>query len=97
MALSDLPVFRELSEDQASYFDPHDPAVIATAISALLASPARQSEQRAYGGERISAYAFATLAEQLGDLHRRLATGKKRSTRTPVAEPVPHRVSEGRS
>lgn len=77
LALSDLPVFRELSEGQASYFDPHDPAAIAATISALLAAPARQDKQRAYGRRRIKDFAFATLAEQLNGLHRRLTTASR--------------------
>ena len=70
MALSDLPVFRELTEDRADYFDPADPAAMARSIKALLTSPQRQVEQLAYGHARIAQFEFHALAAQLDALHR---------------------------
>lgn len=72
LALSDLPVFRELTNDQADYFDPRDPSTIAATIDGLLGSTSRRDAQRDFGRRRIADFAFATLAEQLDGIHRRL-------------------------
>ena len=73
MAVSDLPVFRELTEDRAAYFDPLDASAMAQTISSLLDSPHRQDEQRAYGHHRLADFAFPALARELDVLHHRVA------------------------
>lgn len=79
MALSHLPVFRELTQDGAAYFDPHDAASMANTIDALLSSAERQDEQRRYGEARIEDFSFPTLAAQLASLHNRLVATSGRS------------------
>jgi glycosyltransferase involved in cell wall biosynthesis len=81
MALSAIPVFRELTEDRAAYFNPHDPADIADVVGRLLASVEAKGEQRSYGRSRLDDFTFAHLARQLGDVHAQLiATGATRGT-----------------
>lgn len=70
MALSDLTVFRELTQDRAAYFDPCAPASMAEAIAGLLSSPQLQDEQRGYGETRIADFTFPTLADRLAGIHR---------------------------
>ena len=70
MAVSDLPVFRELTESRAVYFAPDDATEMANVIVETLSSPAQCNEQRAYGARRLAYFDFRTLAEQLDNLHR---------------------------
>lgn len=71
LALSNIAVFRELTEDRAAYFDAHDPAAMTSVMLDVLGSPECQAEQRAYGRRRLADFTFATLAAQLNALHRR--------------------------
>lgn len=78
MALSTLPVFRELTEGHVATFDPYDASAMAEAIDGLLSSPQRQAEQRAYGEARIRDFTFATLAAELEALHLDLVSGSSK-------------------
>ena len=71
MALSNMPVFRELTEDCAAYFDPLDADAMARVLLEVLSAPERQADQRAYGRRRLADFTFSTLADQLAALHRR--------------------------
>ena len=78
MALSNVAVFRELTEDRAAYFDPLNADAMASVLLDLLGSPERQADQRAYGRLRVYDFDFSTLAGQLEALHCRVlaqATG----------------------
>lgn len=75
LCLSDIPVFRELTEDRGAYFPPLDPPAIAAAVAALLDSPDRRADLVAYGRRRVGDFAFDKLAAQLDTLHRALVTG----------------------
>lgn len=72
MALSDLPVFRELTQDRAAYFDPHDPVRMAETLAGLLNSAERRDEQRCFGTARIEDFYFPALAAELSSLHKKL-------------------------
>ena len=69
LCLSDIPVFRELTEDQGVYFNPLDPAAMAEVIAGLLGRTRRQATLVAYGRRRIADFSFTHLARQLNELH----------------------------
>lgn len=65
LALSDTPVFRELTEGKGVYFPWDDSRKMASAIRDLLASPSRRNALVAYGDARVQAFGFDRLAAQL--------------------------------
>lgn len=69
MVLSDLPVFREITENQAVYFNPRDPASISTAITSLLESINTQALMVAYGKKRVKDFDFSYLANNLANVY----------------------------
>ncbi len=73
IVLSDIPVFRELTEGKAAYFPPHEPRAMAAKIEEILSCPARQAEIVAYGDRRVSDFTFHSLAAQVEHLYERLA------------------------
>ena len=81
MVLSDLDVFRELTEDKAAYFPAQNPAAMAAAIAQLLDSPSRRQAMADYGRRRVENFSFGALACELDKLHERIAAAK------PLAKP----------
>ena len=74
LAVSGLPVFRELTQDRGRYFDPFDPASISSAVGGLLESPDSQRQLADYGARRVKDFGFDKLASQLEAVHDRLMT-----------------------
>jgi glycosyltransferase involved in cell wall biosynthesis len=72
MVLSDLPVFREITQDQGVYFPYHDPELMANAIEIILSSGNERQRLIEYGNERVKAFSFRSLAKQLERLYRSL-------------------------
>lgn len=72
MVLSDLPVFRELTQDQGRYFPAADPEALASAISHALGSSSDRQRLVDYGLRRIQDFRFENLAGQLAELYRAL-------------------------
>ncbi|WP_210605348.1 glycosyltransferase family 4 protein [Brevibacterium oceani] len=72
VAVSDIPIFREIAADAAVYFEPDDPSSIAEAVRALTDEQvwARHS---ADGRERSQAFDWASSARSLIDLIRSVA------------------------
>lgn len=70
MALSDLPVFRELTEGRGAYFPPCDVAAMAAVIERVLQSTEEQQRQFTYAQERLSAFDYPQLARQMKTLYR---------------------------
>lgn len=73
MVLSDIPVFREITQDKSVYFPPHDVGSMASAIENVLSSSGERARLVEYGNERIQAFSFHNLAAQLERLYRLLA------------------------
>ncbi len=53
---SDLPAFRAVAEDAASYVEPGDAFELAAALSAVLASPDRVRSMKEAGRERSASF-----------------------------------------
>jgi len=70
LALSDIPVFRELTEGEGACFPPHDAPAMAAILADVLADDARQHALVAYGDRRVHDFAFERLADQVAAVHR---------------------------
>jgi glycosyltransferase involved in cell wall biosynthesis len=64
IACSDAASMPEICGEAALYFDPYDPADIATALRTLVTSPERRSDLSAAALERASAFSWSRAAEQ---------------------------------
>jgi len=69
LVLSDIPVFRELTEGQAVYFPPIDVDAMALAIEKVLTSSSERDRLLNYGRKRIGMFKYSSLAAQLEDLY----------------------------
>lgn len=70
--LSDIPVFREITQDMGIYF-PHDDAdAMAHAIETGLSASSERMRLVEYGKERVKEFSFQSLAEQLERLYVKL-------------------------
>ena len=72
MALSDIPVFREITENRSVYFPYDDSVAMANAIHGLLNSEIERGLQIKYGLRRVQDFNFKSLAGQLANLYRTL-------------------------
>jgi glycosyltransferase involved in cell wall biosynthesis len=72
MALSDIPVFREITENLSVYFPYRDSDAMAVAIEKVLASSSECERQNKYGLERVQKFSFKNLAGQLAYLYKTL-------------------------
>lgn len=70
MVLSDIPVFREITQDQGVYFPHNDPAAMALAMEDLLGSSEKQERQIKYGEKRVLDFSFTKIAENYVRLYR---------------------------
>jgi glycosyltransferase involved in cell wall biosynthesis len=64
IAVSDIPIFREIGGDAAVYFDPQDPASFAAAIRTL-EQPDKWTKRSALARERASHYSWDASAKAL--------------------------------
>jgi glycosyltransferase involved in cell wall biosynthesis len=69
--LSDIPVFREITESQGVYFNPKDPDAMADAIMTTLESTATQNKLVEFGTRRVQEFTFDRLAARIATLYRR--------------------------
>jgi len=69
MALSDLPVFREITGGQSAFFSPLDPYDMARVIQRVLASSSEQVSLISHGLERLHAYSYSSIAAQYESLY----------------------------
>lgn len=70
IVLSDIPVFREITQNEGVYFPPHDVNLMAQAIEKTLSREDERARLIAYGAERIQAFNFLSLAAQVEKLYR---------------------------
>jgi glycosyltransferase involved in cell wall biosynthesis len=72
MALSDIPVFREITENRGIYFSPTDAMAMALAMEDALTSSSERTRLVEYGRARVAAFSFGNLAGQLETVYRSL-------------------------
>ena len=72
MILSDIPVFREITRNQGTYFQYDDIEQIAGMIEQVLASVGDQDRQIEFGRQRVDDFSFKLLAHQLKNLYESL-------------------------
>lgn len=80
MALSDIPVFREITQDKCVYFPHDDTEAIASAIEKVRSSITERARLIEYGSERVQAFSFQTLAGQMESLYRSLMSNSLSTT-----------------
>ncbi len=69
MAMSDLPVFKEITQNQSAYFPFDDPLRMAEVIAELIVDTQKRENQIKYGTNRILDFSFENIAQQLEKLY----------------------------
>ena len=77
MVLSDLPVFREITENQSIYFDPNKIESIADVILKTYSSKFEQERLVDYGLKRMEAFKYHNLAQDLVKIYRQQLNSKR--------------------
>jgi glycosyltransferase involved in cell wall biosynthesis len=72
VAVSDIPVLREVGDDVPRYFDPHDPAAATQAIAATLADP----QAGARGPARAARFTWAASADATWSAYERACASR---------------------
>jgi glycosyltransferase involved in cell wall biosynthesis len=72
MVLSDIPVFREITQGRGVYFHPQDVKAMALSIEHVLSSSIESSRLVEYGRKRVQAFSFPNLAANVARLYRKL-------------------------
>ncbi|MHB8474360.1 MAG: glycosyltransferase family 4 protein [Gammaproteobacteria bacterium] len=72
MVLSDIPVFREITQNNGVYFRQRDIESMALAIENVLSSNSERARLVEYGNERIKAFGFQSVAAQMERLYNSL-------------------------
>lgn len=72
MLLSDIPVFREITEGRFNYVPPHDPVAMADEIVRLLTDSTESRRMTAYGESRVKDFSFDVLARRVRDVYESL-------------------------
>jgi glycosyltransferase involved in cell wall biosynthesis len=70
MAISDIPVFSEITQGQGAYFDPGQVDSMVDVLERVLGSDAEQHRLVRYGEKRVSDFGFELLAVDLGSIYR---------------------------
>lgn len=78
-ALSDIPVFREVADDAAAYFDCHDPQDIAHTLAQLLSNPARLTKLGASASKHAASYSWDAVA---GNVYESICVALKKEKPT---------------
>lgn len=71
--LSNLPVFREITQNKLNYFDPNDFVSIANSIKNSLDSKKKKKNLMAYGEERIKEFEFEKLSKKMKKLYQSIS------------------------
>lgn len=69
MVISNLPVFREITENQFFYFDPYDPVSIADHILKVYNSKEEQNRITDYGIKRLKMFSYKKIAQDLNYIY----------------------------
>lgn len=71
MVMSDIPVFREITQNQGSYFPFDDPFAMSEKIAEGLSSDEKREAQIQYGTKRIVDFSFEEISKKLEALYFR--------------------------
>lgn len=72
--LSDIAVFREITEGKGVYFPHDDPGAMADAIADVLTSDTLRRQLTEYGTRRVQDFSFQSLAAQVARLYRQMGS-----------------------
>ncbi len=72
MVLSDIPVFREITQNQGVYFPYNAPKTIASAIDEVLSSDRAKNRLIEYGNKRVEDFSFKKISMNLAQLYNSL-------------------------
>jgi glycosyltransferase involved in cell wall biosynthesis len=67
--LSDIPVFREVTQGNSFYFPNDDVEAMTIAIETVLDSSSERERQIDYGDRRVKEFGFPRLAAQVENLY----------------------------
>lgn len=70
MVLSDIPVFREITQEKGIYFTHDDSDSMANSIDLVLSSESEQGRLIEYGNDRVKDFSFKKVAKELACLYR---------------------------
>ena len=70
MVLSDIPVFREITQNKGIYFPYDDVELMASAIEKGLSSSYERASLIDYGNKRVKDFSFKNLAQQVVSLYK---------------------------
>ena len=70
MVLSDIPVFREITQGRGIYFPPLDPDAMAAAMQRVLTQTEMRTGLVDYGHVRVRDFSYGRLAEQVLSMYR---------------------------
>mgnify|MGYP000529240367 CR=1 FL=1 len=70
MVLSDLPVFREITQNRGVYFPHYDVESMAFSIETVLSSSFERERLVEYGNSRVEEFSFSKLASQIESLYQ---------------------------
>jgi glycosyltransferase involved in cell wall biosynthesis len=73
VVLSDIPIFREVTEGMTVYFDPSNPESIADSLSKVLSSSSERERLVQYGIRRIGDFEFSHLAAKVESIYVELS------------------------
>ena len=73
IVLSDIPVFKELTQGQGVYFEYNNPDSIAIAIDEVLSSNSERDRLIQYGRERVQDFSFQKVSMALEGVYRTLS------------------------
>jgi glycosyltransferase involved in cell wall biosynthesis len=73
MVLSDIAVFREITEGQGAYFSHGEPKSIAQSIEDVLSSSSECDRLIQYGARRVKDFSFKRIAADLAGLYKSLS------------------------
>ena len=68
--LSDIPVFKEITENKCIYFNPQDEESIALEIENVLTKTVERERLISYGKRRVKDFSFQKMASQLEYLYK---------------------------
>lgn len=85
LALSNLPVFRELMAGEGAFFPPDDPGAAADAIERVWSNEAERARLIAWGHRRVRDFGFDHLARQVAAVYAEVAGPTMAASRSRAA------------